>query len=293
MGAEGLAELGLLSLLWGGVYVLTRIGLDELSPVVVVFARTALGAIALAPFVLLGRGRHRLRRDASWKWVAAVVLLQATVPLLLQTTGQQHVTSSQAGVLLATQPIFAAVLVIALDRREGYGPVGLVAVAIGFVGVMLLLGPGMSGDRAGLLSAALLLGASLCYAAGSVLLRLKLPGADPIAMATLALTASAVVLMVPSALSLPAQVPSARTLLSLVVLGVLSGGWALALFYRLVQRFGAARSSLAGYLAPAVAVGLGALVLEEPISATEVVGLALILVGSVLATNRRSVPASE
>jgi drug/metabolite transporter (DMT)-like permease len=58
-----------------------------------------------------------------------------------------------------------------------------------------------------------------------------------------------------------------------------------------VQRFGAARSSLAGYLAPAGAVVLGALVLKEPITVTEVAGLALILGGSVLATNRRSVAA--
>jgi drug/metabolite transporter (DMT)-like permease len=292
MGARALLALGVLSLLWGSVFVLTSVGLDEMPPLLVVVYRTAFATAGLAPLALTGR-RLASVITLPLAWIGAVALVQSTIPLILLTTGQQYVESSQAGVLLATQPIFSALLATQVDADERYGLAGLAAFGVGFAGVVVLLAPGVSGGPERFQGVALVLGASFCFAAGAVLLRRKLPHADPVGIATINLAASTMVLAPWALLTASHHVPSPRALAALIVLGVACTGWALALFYHLVQDVGAARAALAGYLAPGIAVVLGTVVLDEPLTFTAVAGLLLILVGSALATRPASIARSR
>src|SRR5438105_3578523 len=102
------ACLVLVGAAWGSVYPLTTVVLRELPPPAVVLARTSLAALVLVPLAV----RRRVLRPALDRITAVIgaALLQATFPLILLTTGQQHVSAALAGILLATQPAWAAML---------------------------------------------------------------------------------------------------------------------------------------------------------------------------------------
>jgi drug/metabolite transporter (DMT)-like permease len=278
MARRDMALLVLLGAVWGAVYPLTTVVLRELSPAAVVLARTALSALVLVP---LAARRHILRpaldRPAA---VTAAALLQATIPLVLLTTGQQHVSAALAGILLATQPVWAGVLSwitgCAIRFRE------LTGIMIGLGGIVVLyshdLHFGAASGRGGLE----LLAAAACYAAGAVYIQRVIPDVPPLATATAAMTISAIALA-PFAAATGFPIPGAVTTVSLVILAVVATGGALVLFYTLIHRAGAVRANLAGYLAPAFAICYGYTFLGEPIHLQTLAALALILAGSYLA----------
>jgi drug/metabolite transporter (DMT)-like permease len=123
---------------------------------------------------------------------------------------------------------------------------------------------------------------SLLRRAGTVYIHRVIPEVPPLAVATAAMTVSAVA-MAPFAAVAGFSVPDPVTAIWLVVLAVAATGGALVLFYTLISRAGAIRANLAGYLAPAFAIVFGRVFLSEPIHAQAIAGLVLILIGSYLA----------
>ena len=136
-------------------------------------------------------------------------------------------------------------------------------------------------------------GVAICYAIGPMILArtlADLPGLGVVA-GSLAITA---VFYTPFGLaSWPDQAPGGDTWLAIVGLAVICTAVAFVLFFELIAEVGPARSTVITYVNPAVALALGAIVLDEEITATTGLGFALILVGSVLATSRDRVPAPE
>jgi len=281
-------ELLVLAALWGAIYLLIAVTLRELSPVLVVFGRVSLAALLLTPFAI----RHgALQPLVKHPWVVIqVVLVQATVPLLLLTFGQQHIPSGLAGIFIGAQPLFVALLAVRFapdERPQGWR--GIVGITLGVVGLVLLFGLDLRNGHDALLGGALVVTAALCYAAGALMIHLRLSKAEPLGVATAAMLESTLVLIVPASLTLPHRVPSLGTFGALIVLGVVCTGMTLALFYTLIAQAGPARAALAFYLSQSLAVIFGWAFLHEQVTVTTVLGLVAIVVGSVLAAQREDV----
>ncbi len=280
--------IALLSLLWGGAYLVIEIALRGFPPVVVVLGRVILAAAFLMPFALKRKVLPALKQQPGW--VLLTVLLQATVPLLLLTVGQHLLSPGLAGILIGAQPLFVAVLALKFDPDERpQGARGIFGLLLGFAGLVLLFGLDLSGGTRALVGGLLLVGAALCYACGALLIHTKLTLAQPLGIATVAMLVSIVVLLVPGLLALPQATPSLASSVALVALGIIFTGVTLNLNYWLIKRAGPARATLAFYLSPAVAVVLSWLLLNEHISWSTGLGLVAIVGGSALAAGRARV----
>lgn len=209
------------------------------------------------------------------------------IPFLLITVGEQRISSSLAGILVATVPLLIALFAIRLDHAERVMGHRLVGLFVGLAGVVLLLGVEIRADAAIALGAGLVLLASVNYTLATLWLKRAFAGVDSIAIVTGALIASTVMLAPAPLLSgrgLAGFEATADVVAALVALGVFCTAAAYVTFYALVAEVGPSRASINTYISPAIAVALGVALLDEPLTAGAVAGLLMILVGSWAAT---------
>ncbi|GII52823.1 ABC transporter permease [Planotetraspora thailandica] len=271
----------LLGAIWGAIYPLTSVVLREMPPAAIVVARTGLSAMVLIPFAARSGALNAVRARAGAVLIAA--LLQVTVPLLLLTIGQQYVGAALAAILVATQPVWAAVLSTVLTRTIPWRL--LAGVILGLTGVALLFLRNVDVGGTSGWGAAALVAAAAFIAAGSVWAERAIPEVPPLGTATAAMTISALVLA-PAAGIAGVRLPGLQTIEALLVLSLVSTAGALVLFYVLIQRMGAARANLAGYLDPGFAVAYSMSLLGERVSPGALVGLVLIITGSYIGATR-------
>jgi drug/metabolite transporter (DMT)-like permease len=276
-----------LAALWGSSYMFIEIVLDGgLSSTFLVFARAALGALVLAP-VALSRGAFApARRHVPL--LAFIALIQITGPFLLITVGQHHVTSSMAGILVASAPIFTTMIAAFFAHDDRLGPSGVAGVFIGIVGVALLFGVDLSGTTETLLAGLGILLASLGYAIGATLSKRRLGDVPPVGIAASIIGLGSIMLLPLAPFTAPSEVPSLGTLAALVVLGAGGTGVAFLVFYILNADVGPSRASVVAYIAPFFTVIYGVTLLDEPFSAGTAAGLVLILAGSWMAADGRA-----
>jgi drug/metabolite transporter (DMT)-like permease len=210
--------------------------------------------------------------------VAILALVQVAAPFLLISVGEQDLSSSLTGILVATAPIFSFLLAIRLEREARAEGAAMLGVAVGIAGVILLLGIDAGGGSAALIGGSMVVLASLGYALGAFYLRRNLSDAQPIGVVASAMGASALMTAPLAAATFPSQAPDLETFGSLFVLGVGGTGIAFLLFYTLIAEVGPTRSSLVLY---------GVLLLDESFTAATFAGLVLILGGSWLAAEGR------
>jgi len=275
----------MLAAIWGASYMFIAIGLRDLDPVMIAFLRIALAALVLAPFAASRRAFAGLRER-----LAILVLLgavQAAGPWVLLALGQQEVSSSLAGILVASTPIFAALLAIRFDREERAEGLRLVGVGVGIGGVVVLLGLDLGGSSAALLGGLAIVLASLGYAIGGFMVKHRFGPVQPIGIAAGVMLASTILLAPAAAFYLPAEMPAIGPVAAVAALGVVGTGIAFVIFYELMTTVGPARTFVVTYLAPAFAVVYGAALLDEEITVATIAGLALIVGGSYLAAEGR------
>jgi drug/metabolite transporter (DMT)-like permease len=278
--------LGTLSALWGASYLFIKVALeDDVSPAVIVSIRTALAALVLLPLAARRDALAGVRENAPAILVLSVV--QMGGPLLLIAAGEQEISSSLTGILVATAPIFTFLLAFALEGEERASGLSLAGVAIGIGGVALLLGVDAGGGTAALVGGLLVVTASFGYGVGAWVVKRRVRDIQPVTMVG-ATAATASVLVAPFALaSLPPHAPGLEATGSLLALGVLCTGAAFVIFYSLVSSDGPAKASLVGYLAPGFSIVYGVTLLDESFTATTAAGLVLITGGSWLAAEGR------
>ena len=270
------------SLLWGVPYLFIKVAVEELPPVTVVFVRVAMAALLLWP-VAARRGALRGLRGRL-RWLVVIALLEIALPFTLISVGEQHITSSLTGLLIASLPLFVALLALRFDPAERVGGMRLLGLVVGIGGVAALLGVDIGGNPAQLFGAAMVLLATLSYATSTLVVKHAFSDA-PMLGAVTAATLIAAVLLAPFAVAFtPARMPSLHVTLALVGLGVLCTAAALTLFFTLIVEAGPSRAAVITYLNPAVAVALGVTVLDEPLTAAIVAGFVLIIAGSWLST---------
>ena len=278
---RSLVLLLVLAALWGSSYMFIKAGLDDLSPAGVVFARTALAALVLLP-IALHRGGLRGIRPLLGLGVA-LAAIQVAVPFVLISYGELHISSGLAGVLVASAPIFTALLAPFVDSAERSSGVQLVGIAVGIVGVALLLGVDLGDDAAQLAGGLMVLAAAVGYAIGGFMFKRSFTGLDAIGVVTMTMGLSALLTLPLAVATAPDALPGADTVGAMLALGVGGTGIAFAIYYTLIGRIGPARTILVAYVAPGFAVFYGVTLRGEDLTAMTIIGLLLIVGGSWLA----------
>ncbi len=277
---RGLLLFGSLCVIWGIPYLLIRVAVRELSPATLVFGRTALAAALLLP-IAASRGEIRplLRR---LHWVLAFAGIEIAAPWLLLGSAEEHLTSSLTGLLLAAVPLIGAVVAGISGDDDPLGGRRLVGLLLGLGGVAALVGLDLGSVKlVPLVEVGIV---AVCYAIGPIVLTRSLSDLPRLGVIAVSLAACAIGYAPVAAAQWPSSVPAGRVLASVVTLAVVCTAVAFIVFFALIAEVGPARATVITYVNPAVAALLGVTILAEPFTAGMVVGFALVLAGSVLAT---------
>ena len=268
-----------LASIWGASFLFIELGVDEVEPAVVVLGRLVVGVAVLVPVVLLRGGIPDIRT----MWVPCVVLgaLNNAVPYWLIAFAETRIDSGLAAVIQAAAPILTVVLAMRIDPSQRVRGLRLVGVAVGFVGVALLVGVQEGSQLVGALA---VLGTATCYAV-SVLYAGRAVRSFPPLEVAIGQLGVGMLLALPFGLAqLPSEAPPAKAVAAIVALGALSTGVAYLLYFTLIARAGASRAILVTYLVPAFALVYGTVFLGEPVTVSALAGLVLILGGTALGT---------
>ncbi len=273
---------GLLGFFWGSSYLFIRIAVDaDMAPFTLVTLRLAIGFVLLASVVAVAR--ERLPREArTYGHLLVIAVLSVALPFSLISWAEQSVASSLAAVINGAIPLMVIVIAAAVLPDEPFTTPRVVGLLVGFVGVAILVGfdPGVLAGTS-VLPALALLGSTTSYAAGGVYARRYLQGVKPMITAFFevgfALVMAAILAtLLDGGIRLPSQTDA---IFAVIWLGLLGSGLAFLIFFRLLGRWGATRTSLVAYVMPAVGLVLGALVLHEAIDLRIVLGTALVIAG--------------
>jgi drug/metabolite transporter (DMT)-like permease len=282
------ALLLFLAFIWGGSFVFAKVAVAEIPPFTLVLLRVGLAATTLW-VVCLATGVAMPRALKNWGAYAVMGLLNNVIAFSLIFTGQQEIGASLASILNGSMPFFTVLLAGLLLADEKFSTRKIIGIAIGFFGVVLIIGPrhllGL-GDH--LLSELMLIGAAISYAFASVWGR-RFAGQNPLATATGQLTMSTL-MMIPIA-SLVDQpwtlpLPSVATMGSVIALAVICTAFAYVLFFRILDMAGATNVSLVTMLVPVSATLIAVPLLGERLEVLTILGFAVITLGLMVLDGR-------
>jgi len=285
--ARDWAFLALLGLIWGGSFLGVELALTGFAPITLAAGRISLAAIILVILALRSGGLPRwsaAQGPRIWAHILGMALFTNAIPFALISWAQGYVTSGFAGITMAVVPLFVLPLAHLLVPGERMNTRKVIGFAVGFVGVVVLIGL-PQGQGAGLARMACV-AASACYAIGSINTRLC-PPVGLIAYSAAGLTVAAI-LMVPAALLVEGvpHMPSAQALGGLLYLGVLPTALATVMLVSVTRSAGPSFLSLVNYQVPVWAVILGAVVLGETLPAAFLFALVLIVAGLIVSRSR-------
>jgi drug/metabolite transporter (DMT)-like permease len=269
-------------LIWGIPYLLIRVAVRDLSPAVLVFARTGFAALVLLPIALR---RHELRPVLPhWRPLLAFTAVELAVPWFLLSDAETRLSSSLSGLLVAAVPLVGVLIVRLLGDDEPMDRGRLLGLLMGMGGVAALVGLDVGAvDGLGLAELAIVV---VGYALGPVILSRRLHEQPALGVVTAALLITALVYL-PIAVTHPPRRITGGTIAGVAVLTTVCTALAFVLFFALIAGIGPARATVITYVNPAVAVLLGVTALGETFTRGMAVGFPLILIGSVLAARRR------
>ncbi len=277
-----------MALLWGIPYLFIKEAVESYSPAAIVAGRTLLGGLLLLPFAL----RQKALRPALSKigWVLAFGAIEMAGPFLLLGHAEQTLPSGLTGLLVATVPLFAAIIALTGGDRSVLKPARAIGLGVGFVGVAIIVaGPGLAVGGAGsLIAIGEVLLVALCYATAPFIVAHRLEGIPALGTVTLSLFAVGLFYL-PIALLTQHEVPTVQSTVSLVALAVLCTAVAFVVFFALIARVGPVRAPLFTYVNPVVAIVLGMIVLGEQVTIGLVIGFPLVIFGCWLAATGGSI----
>ena len=276
------AAFAALCVIWGIPYFLIKVAVVEIPPLLLAWSRVLLATAVLLP-VAWRRGALGCLRGHTAA-LCAFALAEFAIPFAAISCGEQWISSSVTGILIATVPLWVVLLARSFGVHEPLGVRRMIGLALGFIGVVALLGFGTISGPWGWAGVACMLMAALGYAVGPLIIQRHLRDLDAVGPLATCLAIAAVLLALPAMRVLPAHWPGAAALASLVVLGVPCTAIAMLLMFYLVSHAGASRATLITYINPAVASLLGIGLLDEHLGAGGIVAFGMILAGSWLAS---------
>jgi drug/metabolite transporter (DMT)-like permease len=287
MSRRGWLLFFMTGLLWGIPYLFIKVAVDPdggFSPAIVVCLRTAIGAAILLPWAI----RQKTLGDAirGIRYVAPYAVLEMIGPWILIGTAEQKISSGLAGLLVASVPIWATIFASLKGDKTVWQRKRLFGIAIGFVGLVLVVGIESIKGGSDPISILMVLVASIAYAYAVMFVQSGLPGVSGVAINGVAMLITAIFYLPFTVVQWPSHHINQSAIWSVVALGIFSSGIAFAIFFVLVDIIGVARASLVTYLNTAFAVLLGVIILGEPITTGIIIGLPLVLLGSYLASRK-------
>jgi len=283
--------LFVLGVMWGTSYVWIKVAVDHgLSTFTLISARLAIG-LALLATVAAVRRIELPRNPRIYGHLLVMSVINIVIPFTLITTAEQQVNSNIAAIINGSVPLFAVVIAAWFLHDEPLTLNKLGGIAIGYVGVVVLVAPGLlSGSATGTLTGEIaLVGSTLAYAFGGVYARANMRGVPPLVPALFQVAFAFVIVTV---IAFVKEQPLAgpwpfETVFAVAWLGILGSGLAYILNFRLLSRIGAGGTSVLAYLLPIVGIVSGFFVRGEPVDLTLAIGTALILGGIGLTTLKR------
>lgn len=268
--------------IWGIPYLLIKVAVEDMSPAMLVLARTGIAALILLPIAVV---RDELRPVVRhWPALLAFAAIEIALPWVLLAAAETRISSSLTGLLIATVPLVATVIALTTGTRERPSLQTGLGLVLGMAGVAAIVGVSVEG--ASVIPIAEVVLVAVCYAVGPVILQRWLSDLPPLGViaASLAVTAAAYAPI--AAFSVPERTPSGTAIGAVVALAVVCTALAFLLFFALIAEVGPVRATVITYVNPAVAAVLGVAILDEHFTAGMGVGFVLVLAGSVLATRR-------
>jgi drug/metabolite transporter (DMT)-like permease len=269
--------------LWGSSFLFVKIAVREFTPATLVAARFVIAASVLSVAVR-ARGLRLPTSRRVWSHYLLMGLIGNAVPFTLIAWGQIRVDVGLAGILMGVMPLMTLLLAHFFVPGERMTPRMAGGFAVGFIGLVALLGPEalleLGGEASDLLSQVAIASAAICYAISTIIAR-RLATLNPLVSATTVMWVTSAI-MVPAALWVDRPwnlAPSAESIASVVWLGLFATALATILYFRVIQTAGPTFLSLINYMIPVVALTAGAVVLDEDLVGTVLIGMALILTG--------------
>ncbi|NOX40996.1 MAG: DMT family transporter [Alphaproteobacteria bacterium] len=284
--ATNWALLVFLGVIWGGSFPAVKVALTGFEPLTVAALRIALAAVVLLILAyVFGEGLPKFatpRDRRVWLHCLGMAIFTNAVPFTLLSWAQLYVSAGFAGITMAVVPLMVLPLAHFLIPGERLGPKKLVGFAVGFVGVIILIGPQAflsSGADLENLARLASLGATAGYAIGSIITRL--------APSTPQLTFSAGALLLASLIMLPTAYlveglpvnPPVPAILAIAYLGLVPTALATVILVRIIAQVGPSFLSLVNYQVPVWATIMGIIFLSESLPTQFIGALALILLG--------------
>jgi drug/metabolite transporter (DMT)-like permease len=275
--------------LWGIPYLFIRVAVDPqdgFHPAIVVLGRVVIGALILIPIAIYDKTFFSAIKH--WRYIAVYALFEMVGPWILIGTAEQKISSGLAGLLVSSVPIFSTLIASRYGDKSVWQPKRLFGIAIGFLGVFLLVGIESLTGSSDPLSILMVIAASIGYAFAVIYITRKMPEGSGVAINGIAMAMTAVFYAPALFFFWPVRAVSHEAIYSLIALGVFSTGIAFAIFFAVMAEIGPTRASLVTYMNTAFAVVLGVIILNEPLTVGIIVGLPLVLIGSYLASRRTS-----
>jgi drug/metabolite transporter (DMT)-like permease len=263
-----------LGAMFGASFLYMRVAAPEVGPWVVAFVRVGMAAALLA-FVVRRAGLIAVARD--WRPLLFIGAVNSALPFGMYAFAEQTIPASMAAILNAPTPAAMAVAAAAW-LAQPLTPTKLVGIGLGVAGVATVVGMGpITVDGPTLLAIAACVLAVTGYAIGFTFARRRLPHLDPLTISFGQMLGAAIILAPGAVLTLPSAAPGPDVILAMVALATFSTAIAWPLLFRLVAAIGPTASSTVTFLAPAFGIAWGALVLDEPVGPSLLVGATLIL----------------
>ena len=288
MSARAWGELFLLGLIWGGVFLATRVALDEITVLHSVAHRVGWAAVILWAYVLW-RGLKVPVDTRTWIAFAVMGLLNNLLPFSLLNWSQLYIESGLTSIFNATTAVFGVLVAAIFFADERLTARKSLGVGLGFAGVVVTIGISnlASFDPRSLAQLAAI-AATLSYALAGVWARKRLAHLSPQVAAMGMLTASAVIIL-PAAWIIEGPIPialSGATWAGIGYMAVIATAGAYLLYYRILAMAGSGNLMLVTLLIPPVAIGLGAWQRGESLSPNAFAGLALLALGLIVLDGR-------
>jgi len=280
----GWGRFALLGFLWGTPYLFLKVAVEEIPTATIVFFRVFVGAIVLIPIAL--RAKNLVVARKYWPFVFLYAITELIGPWYLITHAEQKLTSGLTGLLVATVPIWSAVLASIFGDHTVWHKTRLFGLVVGFIGVVAVVGIESLSGRQDIVSILMVLLAAIGYAYAINMINRRIPEVPGIAINTWAMIITMIVYLPFVFLNMPTEVPSLEAMGSVLALGVFCTAIAFIIFFKLVAEVGPPRASFITYLNTAVAVLLGVIILGEPITLGIAIGLPLVLIGSYFASRK-------
>jgi drug/metabolite transporter (DMT)-like permease len=288
MSRKGILLFLAAGIAWGIPYFFIRIAVEHFSTESIVFGRVIIGAAILIPFAIATNALRPALK--AWPWVLAFAVIEMVIPWWLIVEAERNVSSGLAGLMIATVPFYGLLIGYFVQGDKSLRhPKTIIGLIVGFVGVALLVGIDTLAGHLDVVSILMLVAAAIGYAVAPAIAAEKLGAVPTAGVMSLSMAIVAVVYAGPALTKLPGEIaanPPLEAWSAIGVLGLICSALAFIVFFALVREIGSARATTITYVNMAVALVLGIAFLHEPITPGILIGLPMVVAGSIWASKK-------